>query len=170
MIINGIFKTMNIAQILCAGSFAGSEAVACGLARALQSRADRSVLYVVQEVRAGRESCAQLVQRAREFDVELRLFETEQRFSRKLLAQLHDALSGDAIDIVHNHSYKTAFLCPMLRSIGCMRELRVFFTIHGFDQSTLKGAASLHTYNALGAYLCDGLVCVSGPLADHLPP
>ena len=55
---------MNVAQILCAGSFAGAEAVACSLTRALQPEANRSILYLVQEVRVGRESCARLVERA----------------------------------------------------------------------------------------------------------
>lgn len=161
----GTMGPMNVAQILCAGSFAGAEAVACSLTRALQPEVQRSILYLVQEVRVGRESCAQLVERARAFDIEVRLFETRKRFSRRLMGDLARAFEEDGVDVVHNHSYKTAFLAPLIR--GLRRRPALFFTVHGFDQSSLKGAAFLHSVNAMGAYLCDGLVCVSRPLADY---
>jgi glycosyltransferase involved in cell wall biosynthesis len=158
---------MNVAQVLCAGTFAGAEAVACSLTKALEPLVDRSLLYLVQETRSGAESCAALVEKARAFDIEVRLFATDRRFSTTLLAELRTALRQDAIDVAHSHSYKSAFYCPLIRLRGRNgRPALTCFTIHGFDQSSLRGRLHSQSVSALGAYSSDRLVGVSQKLTD----
>ena len=159
---------MNVAQILCSGGFGGAEAVACSLTRALASSVDRSVLYLVQETRSGPESCARLVERARGYDIDIRLFETHDRTSRDLFGQLRQAFVEDQIDVAHSHNYKVAaFSAVISRMPATSYPGALVFTVHGFDQHTLKGIAFLHSVNALGAYLNHAIVGVSKPLCDY---
>ena len=158
---------MRVAQVIVAGSFAGAEASACRLAKALCPSVEQSLIYVVQETRAGRQGCAQLVRQVKETGLRYRILETDRRVCRQLLNELRAALEQDRISVVHNHSYKGASYCGLLgRGLGGSSLFRVF-TVHGFDQSTWHGSAFLHGTNVLGALLSDVIVTVSTPLASY---
>lgn len=159
---------MKVAQILCAGGFGGAEAVACSLTRALQTFVDRSVLYLVKETRGGPDSVGRLVERARGYDIDIRFFETHDRYSRDLFGELRDAYVEDEIDVVHNHNYKVASYSALICRFGRVSHPRAsVFTVHGFDQQSVKGIAFLHSVNALGAYLNHQIIGVSQPLCDY---
>lgn len=158
---------MNVAQIVCAGSFAGAEAVACSLAEALRPHLKRSLLYLVMETRAGHASCAELLDRVRRFDVDLRVFETDRRWSWALARQLRDAFRADKVDIVHSHSYKSSVLVPLIRWRHDTPVRGLFFSLHGVDLPPSWGRVFLSGLTAIGAYACDVLIGCSEPIARH---
>ena len=51
---------VRVAQLICSGSFAGAESVACSLAAALAPVVERSLLYLVVETRAPAQARAEL--------------------------------------------------------------------------------------------------------------
>jgi glycosyltransferase involved in cell wall biosynthesis len=161
-----------VAQLLCSGSFAGAESVACSLTRALQPMVARSVLYLVQELRSGAEVCARLVERARSFDIEVRVLATEERFSWALLRQLQAAFAEDAIDVAHSHSYKAAFYSPAIRQMdrGLIRSTlgATLFTIHGLEHQSLRGRLFEQGVVGMGALLNDALIGVSEAIANSV--
>ena len=156
---------LRVAQLLCSGSFAGAESVACSLTRALQPIVDRSVLYLVQELRSGADACARLVDRVRKFDIDVRLLATEERFSWALLRQLQAAFADDAIDVAHSHSYKAAFYSPLIRqmnrSLGRTTLGATLFTIHGLEHQDLRGRLFERGVVGAGTLLNDALIGVS---------
>lgn len=156
--------SLSVAQVLCSGSFAGAEAVACALARALSGRVERSLLYLVLETRAGRVACAELEARVRGFGLEVRCFATDRRWSWPLLRQLAAALRADRIDVVHSHSYKAAVLLPLLRPLLRDRPRALVFTLHGVDLPPSWGRVMLGALTAGGALMADAVVACSRPL------
>jgi len=156
---------MRVAQVLCAGSYAGAEAVATRLCAALRGRADASILYVVRELRAGRLGCDQLVAQVDRTGVERRVFDVDARISLPLMRDLVAALRRDRIDVLHVHAYKVAAQVPLLRRGAPLSA--VAFTVHGFDQHAWRGRLFVGAMDALGAYGSDRLVCVSSALATH---
>lgn len=156
---------MNVANVICSGSFAGAESVACSLTKALEGKVDRARLYLVQEVRAGADSCARLVEQSRAFGIDVELFETDKRFSPRLLDELGAALGRDGIDVIHNHSYKAAFFTALARKLR--RRPVSLFTIHGLEQLRPKDKLFERSVNALGAYLSQALIGVSSAIADE---
>lgn len=158
---------MRVAQLACAGSYGGAEAVCFSLARALKGHAQSSSIYLVLETRAGRQACAALRRRAESFGVQLRVFETDSRFSLELLGALRRQLAADRIDVAHSHSYKMATMVGLLRRLPAVLPKVAVFTVHGFDQQSPKGRAFLHSVNAVSVALADQVIAVSPQLAGY---
>ncbi|MBK8479891.1 MAG: glycosyltransferase family 4 protein [Proteobacteria bacterium] len=156
--------SLSVAQVLCSASFAGAEAVACSLARALRGRVGRSLIYLILELRAGAAACAALEARVRGFGVEVRCFTTASRWSWRLLRQLAAALAADRIDVVHSHSYKAAVLMPLLRSVQRDRPRALVFTLHGVDLPPSVGRLFVGSLTAGGALFADRVLACSRPL------
>lgn len=157
-------RSLVVAQIICSGSFAGAEAVACSLARALDGRVARSLIYLVLETRAGAAACAELEARVRGFGLEVRCFVTDRRWSWALMRQLAAALRSDRVDIAHSHSYKAAVLLPLLRRPQPERPRGLVFTLHGVDLPPSWGRAFLTALTAGGVLLSDAVIACSRPL------
>lgn len=156
---------MRVAQLLCAGRFAGAESVACSLASALGPHVEQSLLYLVVETRAEPAGRAELLQRVRSLNVESRIFETDRRLSWSLLRRLQAAFRADRLDVVHSHSYKAAFLAPIIRRFDPRVAPAIAFTLHGIDLPPSWGLAFLGAVNAAGALGSDVLIACSQPIA-----
>ena len=157
-------RLMRIAQVICAADFAGAESVGCGLARALDSVVEHSAIYVVQEVRAGKEGCDRLVERARGFNTPMEVFKSTRRADYSLLQAIARRVSEDRIDLLHAHSYKVATMTALLRLRGALE--KSVFTVHGFDRSTVRGRLFLQSVNLLGVASCDAVVAVNQKIGN----
>lgn len=158
---------MKVAQIIFAGSYAGAEHVACLLTQALTEQIERSVLYLILETRAGEQSCKELLHKVRAYEVEVRVFETDRRFSLPLLHQLRAAIHEDQVRVVHCHSYKAAFYAGWIRRFQRNATIRVGFTLHGMDQTKLLHYALIQSWIHLGIAMADFVIGCSQPIASQ---
>ncbi len=145
---------MRVAQLICAGRFAGAEAVACELARSLRAQVEASLIYVIHEARVG----GDLEARVRGFGLPTRVWESQGRFSPRLGTSLRRALAQDAVDVAHSHNYKPA----VWAGLGPRRH-RTVLTLHGQDQTRALGRAKVRAYNGLATSLSDALIYVAPP-------
>ncbi len=156
-----------VAQMRFSGGFGGAENVALSLSRALRSRATRSYSYFVLERRAKDENLRDLRRIIQERGVQCRIFETDRRFSYRLLKRLARSLKEDRVQILHAHCYKSAFYGILIRRFFPGTLSKVVLTLHGlFEPLTLK-TLHVHLANLLDLYLVDRLVCCSRELFDR---
>lgn len=144
----------------------------CSLASALDGHVDRSLLYVIVETRAPQAGRQELLERVHGFGVPVRLFETDRRFSWRLVQQLREAFRQDQLDVAHSHSYKTAFWAPVVRKIDAEAVRALVFTLHGIDLPPSMGLVFLRSVNGIGALGADALIACSKPIARtyrHVP-
>lgn len=158
---------MRVAQLLCAGRFAGAESVACALAGALRPQVEESLLYLLLETRSNKAEREELVDRVRALDLRTRIIETHTRFSFELVRALGQALCDDRVDVAHSHSYKPAFIAPFVRWIGRARPRTIAFTLHGIDVPPSLDLAYLGAINTVGALGADVLIACSKPIARY---
>jgi glycosyltransferase involved in cell wall biosynthesis len=105
------------------------------------------------------------MERVHSFGIPVRLFETDRRFSWRLVRQLRDAFCEDRLDVAHSHSYKTAFWAPVVRRIDARAVRALVFTLHGIDLPPSMGRVFLRTINGIGALGSDALIACSKPIA-----
>jgi glycosyltransferase involved in cell wall biosynthesis len=155
--------TLNVAQVIFSGSYAGAERVACLLTEALQPYLRSSLLYLIIERRSGADRCRRLSERVRRHPIEVREFSADHRLSRSLWRDLQRQSRTDGLDVVHCHSYKAAVYFGGLGRLDRAAP-QAAFTLHGMDLARWRDHAYVQGLNLLGAYLCDAVVACSWPI------
>jgi glycosyltransferase involved in cell wall biosynthesis len=153
---------IRVAQVVSTGRFAGMARVACELAQGLAGVVERSVLYLVLQERAGRQTNAALLEAVESFDVERRVFALQDA-SRPLASRLREVCREDGVHLAHHHSPRSAILVgPFKKRYGVAASV---FTIHKPQFSLVgpHGRSSLR--HLVGAYLSDAVIACSRPLA-----
>ncbi len=155
----------SVAQITFSGNFGGRENVAFSLTKILGAKLLNSVLYLVLETRTDEHARHELLAKLKRYGLRCRVFETDNRFSMRVLRDLKSALVEDNAQIVHCHCYKSALYASLIKLIY-QAPVRTAFTLHGLQIPFSLSAALIRGINYLSLFAVDSIIGCSSEIVQ----
>ena len=153
---------INLAHIRDSSGLYGAEQVILALAQHVDRKRFNFLLVCLQDKQG---SAQPLIQRAKEFGIQVEVVAVCSAFDRKAVKALRTILRDRAIHILHTHDFKST-LFGMLSSIN-MSVKRVA-TVHGSIKHSLKIRTSLFLEEQILRYMFDRTIAVAEDIQLHL--